>query len=99
LWTLSVGSSSAWLQDCAAVPSSALAVQCASVDVKASGSGACSQPARLSVGPQVIASGTEPPGKGQITVAVNISFIDSWKYPAAMNPSCSTDLTWTVSAQ
>ncbi|HZU26922.1 MAG TPA: hypothetical protein VFA04_15460 [Bryobacteraceae bacterium] len=99
LWTLSVASASAWLQDCAAVPASALVLQCASVEVKASGSGSCSQLTRLSAVPQVIASGTEPPGKGQITVTVNISFTDSWKFPAAINPSCSTDLTWTVSAQ
>jgi len=99
LWTLSVASASAWLQDCAAVPASALAIQCATVEVKASGGGSCSQLARLSTAPQVIASGTEPPGKGQITVSTIISFTDSWKYPAAINPSCSTDLTWTVSAE
>lgn len=94
-WRLLINADSSSLVGCPQVPASAIRVTCRS----ASGNGvSCGGTYPLSTTPLEIASGDEPPLWGTITVTLNYSFVDSWRYPASAGQSCSLGLSYTVDA-
>jgi len=101
LFSLTVQAASSSMSGCAAVPVSAIEVQCTAFTTGANGaSGSCNSGRfALSTSPQTIASGAKQ-GNGQsgnTAATVSFTFTDAWKYPASS--SCSLQLTYTVNAQ
>ena len=99
-WTLSVQAASATLSSCSGVPANALRLSCSSTSVSGgSGSASCSAAFSLTTSPQTVAGGKQGNADRLYTVNLGLTFTDTWRYVAALAPSCSVTLTYTVNAQ
>lgn len=99
-WSLTVQSASATVGNCPKVPVSAFRAACVAVENPAGGSGGCSGGTlTLTTSPQTLASGTEGSKSSRTTVTLQVSFVDSWRYPGALSPGCSLNLTYVLNAQ
>lgn len=100
VWSMAVQSASSTVANCPRVPLSAFKVTCTSVTNPSNGTGGCSgSGATLTTSPQIIANGTEGNGTNTTTMTVQVAFTDSWRYPGALAPGCSLNLTYTLNAQ
>lgn len=97
-WQLRVHSSSAIVAGCGKVPLNAFRISCSSVVAAKDGTGLCGAPVSLSVYPQVIASGNQGDHNYNTTAQLQVQFLDSWRYPAALSPACSLVLSYTLDA-
>ena len=94
-WTLKVAANSTNFTagtgtDCTLVPASAITVTCFSIS---GGSGSCQSGFSLSTTGTTVASGTEASGTSNLSVTVNYTFSDSWKY---VPNTCPLTITYTV---
>jgi hypothetical protein len=97
-WQLRVHSLRPDVTNCGKVPLSAFRVSCSSLTVGKGGNGVCGAPVSLSVYPQIIASGSQGNHNYNSTAVLQVLFLDSWTYPAALSPACSLILTYTLEA-
>lgn len=98
-WTLRVQALPSAVSNCPRVPLSAFQVSCNSLTVPPSAAGSCvSSPVTLSGTPQVIANGNQGSGARNYRAALQVSFVDSWRYPGALSPACSVNLVYTLEA-
>jgi hypothetical protein len=98
-WTLHVQADSAALENCGAIPASAVQVRCESASFSGSGPGnaACNSAAiPLSATPQLLVQGRQGNQANTITVNLRVAFADQWQYPAALAPACTISLRYTV---
>ena len=99
-WALRIHSASPALLLCPDVPASAVTLRCTALTLAGNGNpkGNCAAGAiTLSTTPQTVASGSRTGGSSNLTATIAFTFNDSWRYPA--NPSCSLDLTYTITTQ
>ena len=98
-WTLTVQTGAARFSGCGAVPVAALTAKCVSVTGDGhGGAGACAAPFPLSTQPATLAAGSQGHGNSWFSVTVNFTFQDGWQYVAAMNPSCTLNLSYIIQA-
>ena len=97
-WQLRVHSVASNVTGCGKVPLSAFRVSCNSVVVPKGGNGVCGAPVPLSTSQSIIASGDQGDRKTNSVAELNVQFVDSWRYPAALSPSCSVVITYTIDA-
>lgn len=98
-WTMSVQAETASLENCGGIPVSAIEVLCQSATLVGAGPGnaVCNSSAiPLSSTPQVVAQGRQGTQVSTVTVNLQVSFADRWRYPAAVSPACSVSLRYTV---
>lgn len=98
-WTLQVNANSATVLNCPKVPLSAFRITCVSVTAPFLGNGACTSGSLpVSTTSQTLASGSQILLGGTYTVTLQISFTDSWRYPAALASGCSLSLSYVADA-
>lgn len=98
-WTLRVQALPGSVANCPRVPVSAFRVTCNSLTLPPSAAGSCvSSPIALSGTPQVVANGNQGSGVRNYRATLQVSFADSWRYPGALSPACSINLTYTLDA-
>jgi len=98
-WTLRVQALPSAVSNCPMVPLSAFRVTCNSLTLPPSAAGSCvSSPVTLSGTPQVVANGNQGSGARNYRAALQVSFVDSWRYPGALSPACSVNLVYTLEA-
>ncbi len=99
-WTLYAQAETPSLESCGQVPASALRLRCQSATITSFlnlGSAACnSGEIPLSTTPQIVAQGSQGLFVNRLTVNVRLAFADRWAYPAALAPSCTVSLRYTV---
>lgn len=98
LWRLSVKSEAPNVTSCGKIALNSFRVSCTSLAIGKDGTGTCGAPIPLSGFPQVIASGSQGDHNYNSTAELQVQFLDSWQYPAAVSPSCSILLTYTIEA-
>jgi hypothetical protein len=97
-WTISVQAETASLENCG-IPASAIEVLCQSATLAGTGPGnaVCNSSAiPLSSMPQVVAQGRQGAQVSTVTVNLQVSFADRWRYAAAVSPACLVSLRYTV---
>lgn len=101
-WTLYVQAESSSLTNCGFIPASAVVARCTSATITGFwglGSASCnSATIPVSTSPAVVASGTQGAFNNTVTVNVQTSFADSWRYRAVLAPACTVSLRYTVDA-
>lgn len=100
-WSLTVRGGNSTFTNCGFLPVSAVRVACASVSVAGNGNaptGSCSSQFDLSTSPGTVASGLQGTGSDDLTILINYTLTDAWKYPGKISPSCSLTLNYTVTA-
>ena len=97
-WTLYVQSESPTLSNCGSIPASALVVRCASASINGwLGSASCNASSiPVSTTPATLAAGNQGIFSTPITVNLQVSFADSWRYRAALLPACTVSLRYTA---
>ncbi len=95
-WKLTVQAAGGSFSNCSTVPVSAVTVSCATVAVNHGGSGSCAGPFPLSPSAQNVAAGNLQPNSDTVTITLNFTLADSWKYIAESSPSCSLSLAYTA---
>lgn len=97
-WTLSVQSEGPVLINCGTIPASAVAVRCvsATIDGWFGGASCNGSPIPVSTSPAILATGGEGIFSSNITVNLQVSFADSWRYRAALAPACTVSLRYTA---
>lgn len=101
-WTLYVESESASMSGCGSIPASALKVTCTSASHDSgnnSGKAYCAaSPVAVSTSRAVAAYGNQGNRDHNVRVDLQVTMADSWRYQAALSPSCTISLRYTVDA-
>lgn len=98
-WTMSVQAETASLENCGHIPASALEVRCETATLVGTGpvNAVCnSSVVPVSTSPQIVAQGRQGNHANTLTVQLQVSFADRWRYRAAVSPACSVSLRYTV---
>jgi hypothetical protein len=98
-WTLHVQAESGSLNNCGGIPASALVLRCLSARFSGAGPGNAScnaSPVQLSTAPQLVAQGRQGTLLNRLTVEMQVSFVDSWRYPGAQAHACTVSLRYIV---
>ncbi len=97
-WTLYVQAEGPTLTNCGSIPASALILRCSTASINgwldSASCNASSIP--LSTTPATLAAGNQGIFSTAITVNLQVSFADSWRYRAALAPACTVSLRYTA---
>ena len=101
-WTLYVESETASLSGCNSIPASALTASCTSATHDSDNNSAkaycTASPVPVSTTRAVVAYGYQGNRDHNLSVNLQISMADSWRYQAALSPACTISLRYTMDA-